>query len=103
MFDFTSRYYSLEDATFVDAAGRTFVYKRRRFVPRASNSQTIAEIPVAQGDRLDLLTARTIGNAEFFWQLCDANNAMNPFDLTANDMAGHMLRVPQPQPPGSAL
>ena len=101
MFDFTSRYYQIENAEFVDAAGRIIVYKRRRFVPRVSDVEAIAEIPVGQGDRLDLLTARTLGNPEFFWQLCDANNAMNPFDLTAADMIGRTLRVPQPQPPGN--
>jgi hypothetical protein len=103
MFDFTSRYYAIENATFVDPAGRTIVYKRRRFVPRASDSQTIAEIPLDQADRLDLLTARSIGIPELYWQLCDANNAMNPFDLTADDMIGRTLRLPQPQPPGSAF
>jgi hypothetical protein len=47
------------------------------------------------GDRLDLIAARALGDAEHFWQVCDANNAMNPFDLTAE--VGSTLRIPLPQ------
>ena len=33
------------------------------------------------GDRLDLITARTLGDPEQFWRICDANDALDPDDL----------------------
>lgn len=96
MFDFTSRYYSLETATHAAPDGRVLSYKRRRFLPRGASMTLLAEATVTQGDRMDLVTARTLGDPEQFWRVADANDAMNPFDLTAE--AGRRLRVPVPQP-----
>ena len=70
-------------------------YKRRRFLPNPAALQVLAEVVVAQGDRLDLITARTLGDPEHFWRVCDANNATNPFDLTSE--IGRRLRIPLPQ------
>jgi hypothetical protein len=95
MFDFTSRYDPIETATWVDAEGREVAYKRRRFLPPSESLLPLAEITVAQGDRLDLITARTLGVPEQFWRVADANSAMNPFDLTAE--IGSLVRIPQPQ------
>ena len=95
MFEPTSRYYSLETATLTTADGGTVAYKRRRFLPQGEAMPLLVEILVAQGDRLDLSTARTLGDPEQFWRVCDANNAMNPTDLT--EEPGRTLRVPVPQ------
>ena len=95
MFETTSRYYSLETATFATPDGRILAYKRRRFLPQGDRMPLLVEVTVAQADRLDLITARTLGDPEQFWRLCDANNAMNPPDLTAEP--GRTLRVPIPQ------
>lgn len=96
MFNFTSRYFNLETAAVTLPDGRTAVYKRRRFLPRGPSMPLLAEAAVTEGDRLDLITARTLGDPEHFWRVADANDAMNPFDLTAE--AGRVLRVPVPQP-----
>jgi hypothetical protein len=96
MFDYTSRYDKLETATFELADGRVVSYKRRRFLPQGDQMPLLAEITVTEGDRLDLITARTLGEPEHFWRVADANNAMNPFELTA--VIGRRLRVPLPQP-----
>ncbi|MGB7923294.1 MAG: hypothetical protein WCF57_08620 [Pyrinomonadaceae bacterium] len=96
MFEYTSRYYNLETATFKLPDGRVVSYKRRRFVPQGDQMQLLVETVVTQGDRLDLITARTLGDPEHFWRIADANNAMNPFDLTIE--IGRRLRVPLPQP-----
>jgi hypothetical protein len=95
MFDFTSRYDPIETTTLVDADGRVTAYKRRRFLPPSETLQTLAEIKVTQGDRLDLITARTLGASEQFWRVCDANSAMNPFVLTTE--IGRTVRIPMPQ------
>jgi hypothetical protein len=98
MFDFTSRYYALETATCIAPDGRLLSYKRRRFLPHGETLTLLAEVPVTQGDRLDLITARTLGDPEQFWRVADANEALNPFDLTAE--VGRRLRVPLPEAGG---
>lgn len=95
MFEHTSRYDAIENATYEAADGRHITYKRRRFLPQGQAIPVLAEVTVGVGDRLDLIAARTLGDAEHFWQVCDANNAMNPFDLTAE--VGRVLRIPLPQ------
>ena len=97
MFDFTSRYYTIETATFTDTDGRDIAYKRRRFLPPIETMQILAEIAVTQGDRIDLIAARTLGAPEQFWRVCDANTAMNPFNLTAADEIGSTVQIPMPQ------
>ena len=100
MFDYTSRYYALETATATLPDGRAVSYKRRRFLPQPGALPLLAEVTVTQGDRIDLITGRTLGQPEQFWRICDANSAMNPFDLTAESEIGRVLRVPLPQGQG---
>jgi hypothetical protein len=94
MFTSTSRYYSIETAT-IALHGRTIVYVRRRFLPQGDDMPLLAEVTVTEGDRMDVITARTLGDPEQFWRICDANNAMSPFALTEHP--GRVLRVPIPQ------
>jgi hypothetical protein len=99
MFDYTSRYYSLATAVYVTTDGRQLPYVTRRFLPQAVNLTLLAQVGVTQGDRLDLITARTLGVPTQYWQICDANSAMNPFDLTGDAAVGTLVRVPMPQTP----
>ena len=94
MFDFTSRYYSIETVTYTGPDGRSHSYKRRRFLPQGENMTVLAEATVTQSDRLDLITARTLGDPCQFWRVCDANNAQNPFDLL--NVIGRRLKIPMP-------
>jgi hypothetical protein len=95
MFDHTSRYYTLETASFTCADGRVVTYKRRRFLPPPDGAVLLAEVTVTDGDRLDVITYRALGAPEQFWRVCDANNAMNPADLT--EEVGRRLRINMPQ------
>lgn len=95
MFEHTSRYYTLETATYAAPDGRVIAYKRRRFLPPGDEMPLLVEVTVVQGDRLDLIAARTLGDPEQFWRVCDANDAMNPPELTAEP--GRRVRVPVPQ------
>jgi hypothetical protein len=73
-------------------------YLRRRFLPDGTKVVVLAEHIVSQGDRLDNVTARYLGDPEQFWLVCDANNAMRPDDLTAEpEQIGHRLIIPLPQ------
>ena len=95
MFQPTSRYVSLGITKMTTPDGRKIAYVNRRFLPQGSQLPLLGEVSVVQGERLDLLADRTLGDAEQFWQICDANNAMNPDDLTAQ--LGRRLRIPLPQ------
>lgn len=95
MFEPNSRYISLPTASYTDAAGRTVTYVRRRFLPDGKRQPLLVEVTVTDGDRLDLIAARTLGDPEQFWRICDANNTMDPFDLT--DEPGQILRINTPQ------
>lgn len=100
MFNPESRYYSIQDAEHIMNDGRVVVYKCRRFLPHGEEMPLLAEVAITQSDRLDLISFRTLGSAEHFWRICDANNTMNPFELMAGPEMGRKvitLRVPIPE------
>ncbi len=95
MFDYSSRYYNLETAHYTTEDGRQVAYKRRRFLPQGRAMPLLQEVMFVEGDRLDLITYKTLGDSEHFWQICDANNTMNPTELTSE--IGRTIRIPMPE------
>jgi hypothetical protein len=95
MFELTSRYYGLKTLELTDSQGRVFSYVSRRFLPQNHGWPVVAEVAVTEGDRLDLIAARTFGDGEQFWRLCDANSAMHPGELTLE--SGRILSIALPQ------
>ncbi len=95
MFEHTSRYYSLPVVTVELPGGRTVSYVSRRFLPQGRALPLLAEVTVAQDERIDLIAHRTLGDPEAYWRVCDANDAMDPTELTGEP--GRPLRVPMPQ------
>jgi hypothetical protein len=95
LFPATSRYFSLETAVFEGPHGEAVRYLRRRFVPDPGRFVTLAEHVVVEGDRLDNVTARHLGDPEQFWRLCDANRALRPDALI--DTVGLRLRITLPE------
>lgn len=91
----TSRYHAIEIATFVSPDGTEIAFLRRRFLPAVDRFALLQEHTVTQGDRLDNITARYLGDPLQFWRVCDANEAMNPPDLTAE--VGRRLRITMPE------
>jgi hypothetical protein len=85
MFDPTSRYANLETlthtATDSDGEPRTIRYCARRFLPDTSSSVTLMEHVVVQGNRLDNIAARSLGDPLLFWRIADSNNALVPETL----------------------
>ena len=90
-----SRYANIQTATLETADGRVTVFLRRRLIPPAERFALLQEYTVTQGDRLDNLSARLIGDPELFWQLCDSNGAMLPDELIQT--IGRKLRVTLPE------
>ena len=99
MFDHMSRYYTIETTTLTLPDGRVLSYVRRRFVPPGWSLPLLASVAVTPGERIDLVTNRTLGDPLAFWRICDANDAIDPqemLDEVAND-PNRRLRIPQPQ------
>ncbi len=90
-----SRYYSINTVTYETADGRTVVHLRRRFVPPPEEFTLQQEHRIEQNDRLDNLASRYLGDPEQYWQLCDANGAVRPDELTEN--VGGKLRITLPR------
>lgn len=95
MFTSTSRYYSLPQGTYPLPDGRLAAYVRRRFLPQTGSLQSIARVTVMPAERIDVFAARTLGDAEHFWLIADANEAMDPETLL---VPGQTLTVPMPTP-----
>ena len=90
----TSRYYNVETdelaVTGPDGQERVIAYKKRRVIPSYVDQPTLAEHRVAEGDRLDNVTARYLGDPTQFWRLCDANVVLKPEELEA---IGRVIRI----------
>ena len=97
MFDKTSRYYSLETTTTnvpdQDDGTREVRYVRRRIIPSSENLTTLVEHTVAQGERLDNITARYLGDPTQFWRVCDANEVIQPEEL---EETGRVIEIALP-------
>jgi hypothetical protein len=92
-----SRYFRSSTLTYTTPDGQSIRYLARRIVPQpgAPNFSTVARHTVRQGDRLDLLTARYLGDPLVFWLICDANGAIRPEALVENP--GRILNITTPQ------
>ncbi len=96
-----SRYHGLDTAQWIRPDGRPVAYVRRRFVPPPERFATVSEHRVAEGDRLDNLAARYLGDPEQYWRLCDANGALRPDDLVETVGATLRITLPEGLPGGS--
>lgn len=94
-FSVSSRYKNIPTATIESNDGQSIVYIRRRFVPKAEAFIVVQEHTVTEGERLDNIANKYIGDPERFWQLCDANNALNPDELT--ETTGRIINITLPE------
>jgi hypothetical protein len=98
-----SRYYGSSTLQYTAPNGQVVTYLPRRFVPQPGSPSfaTVAQHAVRQGDRLDLIAAKYLGDPLLFWLLCDANGAIRPEDLVSTP--GRVLAITMPQGiPGGA-
>lgn len=88
-----SRYHGVPTKTLTEA-NKSIVYLARRFVPPPESFSLLREHVVVEGDRLDNLAARYLGDPELFWRVADANNAMRAEALV--EEVGRRLRMTHP-------
>jgi len=94
LFPPTSRYHGIETKVLEKKDGQKVIFIKRRFVPHPERFSLLQEHVVTDNERLDNITAHYLGNPEQFWQLCDANRAMLPDELT--EEIGRRLRITLP-------
>jgi nucleoid-associated protein YgaU len=87
----SSRYYGLPVVDFWLPDGSVIRYVGRRFIPRASLYPTLVSHSVQQGDRIDVLAARYLGDPLLYWRIADANLAVRPDDPL---VLGNSLSIP---------
>lgn len=94
-FAVTSRYYATATTTIVTPQGKTVIYLERRFLPSPDNFALLQLYTVIQGDRLDNIANKYLGDPLAFWRICDANNVMSPDQLT--ETPGKQIRITLPE------
>lgn len=87
------RYDALPTRTLRTPEGRDLRYRGRRFLPRAETVPARRVGSIGAGDRLDLLAAVELGDANQGWVIADANGVMHPREL---ERPGRPVRIPFP-------
>jgi hypothetical protein len=97
----SSRYYGSTTLPYTLPNGTQVMYLARRILPQANIYQALQSYVVVEGDRLDNLAAKFLGDPLLFWMICDANNATDPDELTAQ--VGRSIQIPLSSgiPPGA--
>jgi nucleoid-associated protein YgaU len=88
----SSRYYGAPIETLKMDDGTDVVYLRRRIVPQPDIYTTLQDYVVVEGDRLDNLAAKFLGDPLLYWMICDANGATDPDEVTAEP--GSTIKIP---------
>lgn len=103
MFAANSRYAPLPTSTYTTPDGRQISYVIRRFLPQPDGFTLLLLHTVTDSDRLDNITNQYLDDPQQFWRICDANDVMPPFDLTATTGATIDITLPQgvPGPPNA--
>ena len=90
----SSRYYGVETADITLPDGRTVRYLRRRFLPDPASLVRVGEHRVSDGDRLDNLGARYLGDPLQAWRFGDGNATLRLDALT--EETGRRIRITLP-------
>ena len=91
----SSRYNNVPVTNMNGNNGEAIAYLKRRFVPRVENFFVLQMHTVKEDDRLDNLAYQYYGDPERFWQICDANNAMDPGEVL--DIPGSRVNITLPE------
>ncbi|HEU5003840.1 MAG TPA: LysM domain-containing protein [Actinomycetota bacterium] len=89
-----SRYVGLPIRTLAAPDGTPVSYVSRRFIAAPGAFAVLQRYRVREGDRVDVVAATLVGNPLSYWQLCDANLALEPSDLTGVPGAFIVVTLP---------
>ncbi|HEX8261870.1 MAG TPA: hypothetical protein VF547_03240 [Allosphingosinicella sp.] len=87
-----SRYASAPQLVYVTSSGQPVTYLAPRILPQPDGFQPVLRHRVTDSDRIDLLAWRNLGAPTAWWQIADANRAMEPSALPG--APGDVVLVP---------
>ena len=87
-----SRYYGAQAEQFTLPDGTPVMYLARRIIPQAASYTVRQSYVIVDGDRLDNLASKFLGDPLLYWVICDANGAADPDTLTAQP--GRTILIP---------
>ena len=87
-----SRYCGATVEYFTGPNGVQIAYLQRRIIPQPTIYTSLQNYAVADGDRLDNLAYKFLGDPLLYWTICDANGATDPDELTVQ--AGSTIQIP---------
>ena len=97
-----SRYDGVEQASVTVSDGHGGLAEVAYLLPRVPRdpaaTRTLARHRVVSDDRMDLVSHRYLGDPLAFWQVCDANAALDPDALVGLDAEGTVITIPLPGP-----
>jgi len=88
----SSRYYGaqIESSTLPD--GTPVKLLARRILPQPNTYSAVQTYVIVDGDRLDNLAQKFLGNPALYWMICDANGVTDPDELTSQ--VGRTILIP---------
>jgi nucleoid-associated protein YgaU len=92
----SSRYYGYPVKFFTRPDGTQVAYLERRIIPQADIYSSVQSYVVVDGDRLDNLATKFLGDPFLFWIIADANTATDPDELTSAAQIGRTIQIPLP-------
>jgi hypothetical protein len=90
-----SRYNKTPLASLTIVDGTEIRYLKRRFVPPPESFALLQLHSVTEGERLDHIAAKYLGDPEQFLRLCDGNGAVRPNELL--EPVGRRIRITLPE------
>ena len=72
--------------------GNNITYLKRRFVPQPERFSLLYKHTVLQDERLDNLSNQYYNDPEQYWKICDANEVLQPDELTWE--SGNKIQIP---------
>jgi nucleoid-associated protein YgaU len=88
----TSRYYGFAVSTLSRADGKKIAYLQRRMVPQPEIYASVTNYIVVDGDRIDNVAAKYLGDPLLYWMICEANGASDPDALMSQ--VGRRIKIP---------
>jgi nucleoid-associated protein YgaU len=97
----SSRYYGAQVVQYLLPGGTPVMYLARRIIPQTTTYTSVKSYVIVDGDRLDNLAAKFLGDPILYWMICDANAATDPDELS--QQAGRTILIPLAAgiPPGA--
>ena len=96
-----SRYYGAPISELALPNGTAVKYLTRRIIPPPTIYASTTTYVVTDGDRLDNLAQKFLGDPTLYWMICDANGATDPDELTAQPGRAIVIPVAAAVPPGA--